>query len=182
MRYTPYIRLVIFAAIAFALGLVVQQDPGQQTLTITEKGVSITVPRSLEGWHVEQGKGDVLATAATRLGTMSVEMVEVPVTSEEQLAAYMKERHLSFSQGKPDYIVWHEGLDYKFGLRYALAYKATYTDRFLGLPIDAEYWQQDVYWPYKDHYVRIGLRYPDFLARYIEPDRMFIAAGIKLAK
>lgn len=182
VRSFPYIRFLVVTLLAAWLGYLVQKDPGQLTLTIPEKGVSVTVPQSLEGWKVERGQGDVLATGHTRLRTMSLEIVEVPVTHRAQIDGYIKERDEQFRVGKQDYIVWHQGTDYKFGNRYAPAYKATYTDRFLGLPIKAEYWQYDVYWPYKDHFVRIGMRFPEVLSRYVDPDKIFIASGLRLAQ
>lgn len=182
VRSLPYLRVIVLTVLAAWLGYLVERDPGQTTLTIPEKGIAVTVPQSLEGWQLQQGEGAVLVTGHTRMRTISVELVDVPAKSKEDLAAYMQERHSQFKQGKDTYIVWHEGTDYKFGNRYAMAYKATYRDRFLGLPVTAEYWQHDVYWPYKDRFVRIGMRYPEFLARYVEPDKIMLGAGLKLAK
>lgn len=116
------------------------------------------------------------------LRTLELEIVAVTPQVGQTVNDLMDLRHAELKIDKVDYIAWHQGLDRKFGNQLAYAYKATYWDRLLGLPLMVEYWQQEFYWPYREGYARIGLRYPLFLARYHEPDRAMIAAGLKLGR
>lgn len=181
-RRWPAVKPLALLTVAVGLGILVQGNPGHQTLTVPERNFSVAVPRSLEVWRLEQGQGAVLATGRTLLRTMELEIVAVTPQPGQTVNHLMDQRHADLRINKADYIVWHQGLDRKFGNRLAHAYKATYSDRLLGLPVMVEYWQQDFYWPYREGYARIGLRYPLFLARYHEPDRAMIAAGLKLGR
>jgi hypothetical protein len=176
------IRPIVLLGLAVGLGMIVQGNPGHQTLTVPERDFSVSVPKSLEGWSLEEGEGAVLATGRTWLRTIELEIVAVTPQPGQTVNDLINQRHTELKVGKTDYIVWHQGLDRKFGNRLANAYKATYWDRLLGLPLIVEYWQQDFYWPYREGYARIGLRYPLFMARYHEPDRIMIAAGLKLGR
>lgn len=178
-RVHSLIRLVLFVCVAGGLGYLVERDPGRVSLPLPDKGFTVSVPADLEGWRLERGSGDILVTGHTLLRTMSLEIAEIPVTRQEDLPAYMKQREATLKAGKQDYVVWHMGEDYKFGSRYAQAYKATYSDRFLITPFHAETWVNDVYWPYQGHFLRITMWYPDRLARYVEPDKVLLAAGLK---
>ena len=180
-RATAIIRLCVLIVVATVLGNLVERDPGHTTLGLPDKGIAVTVPANLEGWRLTPGQGEVLVTGQTRLGLVSLEIAEVQVFAKTDIPAVVQQRHALFRKGKQEYTVWYEGDDYRFGQRYAPTYKATYRDRLPGLPLTAEFWQYDVYWAYKDHFVRIGMRYPDLMSRYVEPDKILIAAGLWLA-
>jgi len=175
------IGLVSLILVAAALGNLVLRSPGHTTLGLPDKGIEVKVPANLEGWRLTPGTGELLVMGSTRLGLVSLEIAEVQVPAKADISAFMAQRHAEFKRGKQDYVVWYEGEDFRFGRRYAPTYKATYRDRLPRLALHVEFWQYDVYWPYKDHFVRIGMRYPDFMSRYVEPDKMLIAAGIWLA-
>lgn len=182
-RHLPLAKLALFIILAVWLGYVVEQNPGRVTLSLPDRGVSVSAPRNLEGWVLEPGEGDVLVKGHTRGGLVTLEIVQVPVDqgSESSIYGYIAERHSQVRQGKTGYIVWHQGMDAKFGLRHAPTYKATYQGQILG-PFRGEIWQYDSYWPYRGQYARISMRYPDFLINYVYPDKALIAASIKLEK
>lgn len=175
------IRLGLLILLSLGLGYIVQRDPSQHTLTLPEKGISVTLPDGLEGWVLAPGEGDVLVTGHTHLNLFSLEIAEVTATATE-IDAYMEQRSAVVRIGKDSYKAWHIGTDSRFGRRVAPTYKATYQERLAHLPFRVEHWIYESYWPYRGHYVRISMRYPDFLTRYVEPDKYMLAAGLKLDK
>jgi len=181
MSQTPrLVRLLAFTIAAVILGYLVERDPGRVTLSLPDRGISLAVPKNLEGWVLEPGEGDTLVEGTTRLGLVTLEIATVPVKENGDIDSYIVSRHKELKEGKADYIVWHQGPDSKFGFRPAPAYKATYQGKVGWWPFTTEIWQQDVYWPYRGNYARISMRYPNFLINYVYMDRLMLAGNLKL--
>lgn len=178
-RLMPVAKLALFLILAVWLGSVVQRLPERFTVSLPDQGVTVSVPKNLEGWVLEPGEGDLLVKGHTGTGLVSLEIVKVPATREEEVQRYMEKRHKELRPGKEEYVVWHQGIDSKFGQRRAQTYKATYQGPIWG-PFKGEIWQYDSYWPHRGQYVRISMRYPNFLLNYIQPDKAFIASHIQL--
>ncbi len=179
-RWPSLVRLLVFTLVAVLLGYLVERDPERITLTLPERGVTVAVPKNLEGWALTPGEGDLLVEGETRLGLVSLEIVEVPVRENGDIDGFIVSRHKELKVGREEYIVWHQGMDSKFGYRPAPTYKATYEGKIGWWPFPTEIWQYDVYWPYRGHYARISMRYPDFLVNYVYMDRLMIAGNLKL--
>ena len=181
-RLLPYGRLLLFVALAVWLGYVVQADPQRVTLSLPDKGVTVSVPKNLEGWVLEPGEGDVLIKGKSSGGLVTLEIAHVPVHQNGDIYGFIQDRHKRVKAGKEEYIVWHQGMDSKFGLRPAPTYKATYQGPILRGLSKTEIWQYDSYWPYKGQYARISMTYPNFMVQYVHMDKMIIAASLKLAR
>lgn len=181
-RLYPYARLLLFLGLAIWLGYVVQVDPQRLTLSLPDQGVSVSVPKNLEGWILEPGEGDVFVKGRSRGGLVTLEIAHVPVPQNGDIYGFIQERHKQVKQGRDEYIVWHQGMDAKFGMRPAPTYKATYQAPILGGLKQTEVWQYDSYWPYKGEYARISMTYPDFMIEYVQMDKALISASLKLAQ
>lgn len=179
-RVLPVARLALFIVLAVWLGGVLLRMPSRLTLSLPDRGVEVAAPRNLEGWVLEPGEGEVLVKGHSMGGLVTLEIVRVPVAQDE-IDRVIAKRNGELKAGKENYIVWHQGMDAKFGYQPAPTYKATYTGRIWG-PLKGEIWQYDSYWPYRGQFARISMRYPNFLASYIYPDKMFLGANIKLEK
>lgn len=177
--FAPWLRVSLWLTLVLLLGMAVQRAPGRVVLSQPHRGIDLSVPRNLEGWRLEPGEGNLLATGRTRTGWVSLEIVDTAVALDGDLDGYIAKRHQELKAGRSNYRVWHHGEDAKFGMRPAPAYKATYDGQLVG-PLKTETWQYDVYWPYRGRYARISMRYPNFMANYVFPDRLYIAAGLRL--
>lgn len=178
-RLFDRLRLPLFIVLALWLGFLVEATPGTATYRLTD-GSSVTLPRSLEGWHLEPGEGDMLLHGGTRFGTMELEIEKTHVPVGANLSAYIAERHTKLFAANDDYQIRLKGELKPFGPNQLPTSHAVYNGKFLGL-FTTRYAQHDVYLPYKWSYVRVGLYYPEFLDDYMTPDTLFLANNLKLA-
>lgn len=178
-RLLPAARLAVLVVLAAWLGWVLMRKPEELTLSLPDRGVTVSAPRHLEGWVLKPGEGDILVRGHTRLGLASFEIAIVPVSEESHLQAYLEERYARLKEAHREYVVWRRGADTRSGRRNAPTYQATYRGKILG-PLQGRILQQDTYWPYRGRYARISFRYPALLAAYVHPDKAYIASRIKL--
>ncbi len=180
-RVPPLVRLCVWLIVAVVLGFVVEKTPGMRTFELPEGRGTIAVPDSLEGWSLERGEGDVLLRGATRLNLMEMEVVKVPAKSEEDLLAYIRDRHDRLWREKEDYQPRLKGEVRRFGLVPVPKGFAVYDDRLPWLPVTVRYVLEDAYFRQRGEYLRITLRYPEPVASYVEIDEYIIAGQLKLA-
>lgn len=177
-RWAP-LRLLGLIGLSFWLAALILPDPALEQISLEEPDITIALPKNLEGWKLVQGEGDLLLRGDSRLDLMELEIERVPVGAKGDLFQSIERRHQQIRQGKEEYAVIFRGEDWRFGNQKLQAYRARYRDRVLGLPIRGLVWQHDVYWPYQGGYLRIGMRYPDIAANYVEPTKYMIAASLR---
>lgn len=178
MRYGPLLRFGLLVALALVLGRIVLADPGLQTIAVPERQLSITLPESLEGWKAVPGTGNLILTAATRLSLATLEIVDTELPAEGDIRAFTAERLRTIrANGARGYLLWEEGPE-RYG---PMTYHAAKWTALAPLgPLSVTYWSLDHYIVHNGSYLRMTLRYPDFMWRYFRPDRWMIGGSLEL--
>ncbi|HYF95766.1 MAG TPA: hypothetical protein VD969_26415 [Symbiobacteriaceae bacterium] len=182
---TPgWVRLLLLVVAAGVIGFLAEATPGITVFQLQGNLGYIAVPRSLEGWQLTPGPGDVLVQGRTRLGLMELELekTNVPIRDDlvpDNLTAYIAGRHSCLFQAHEGYQARLHGEYQPFGIHRVPTARAVYDAKLLGLPVRMV--QHDAYWQLQSQYVRVGMRFPEFLDRYFWPDQYFIANYLNLA-
>lgn len=175
-----WLRLLLLALTAVWLGYLSLSAPGITVLQLSGNLGYFAVPKSLEGWQLTEGTGDMVARGRTRLGLMHLELERTPVSIGDNLAVYVAERHGRLFLAHDDYQIRLRGELQPFGIHQAPAARATYNGRLLGAGIRMV--QHDAYWQLQGNYLRVGMTFPEFLDRYFWADQYFIANYLNLAQ
>ncbi|HYG59104.1 MAG TPA: hypothetical protein VD902_13670 [Symbiobacteriaceae bacterium] len=162
------------------LGYLSLATPEVQTIRLADGASTIAFPRSLEGWKVTAGEGNILARGTTRLNIIALEIETTGVPVIGPLAEYISDRHSKLWQQETDYQIRLKGELRDFGRHRAPISRAVFAGTFMG--IKTRMVQHDAYLTYKGEYVRIGLRFPEFLDEYTANDQIFIANNIQLGQ
>lgn len=173
------LRPLLLIGLSIWLGSLVLSSPGLERITLEEPGITVALPKNLEGWRLDQGEGDLLLRGDTRLQIMELEIEKVIILPGENLADWVERRHQELLRGKEEFAVTFRGEDWRFGNKKMQAYRARYRDRILSLPLRGVVWQHDVYWPYQGGFLRVGMRYPDIASNYVEPTKYMLAASLR---
>ncbi|HWI63747.1 MAG TPA: hypothetical protein VNT75_18075 [Symbiobacteriaceae bacterium] len=173
-----WLRLLIYSAAALWLGYLVLATPEITVFQLAGDRGYIGVPASLEGWSLAEGSGDLLVQGHTRLGLMTLEVERTGVPLDGALTAYISQRHARLFLDHDDYQVRLKGEYQPFGIHHVPTARAVYDGELLGLKVRMV--QHDAYWLLDERYVRIGMRFPEFLDRYFWADQYFIATYLNL--
>lgn len=171
-------RLLFLAFFSILLGYMVFRTPGLKTVDFPDGSGYITVPRSLEFWRIEPGEGELLLKGHTLFRLNQLEVVRTHVTNPEDLLTYIATRHQQLFQVTDEYQGRLRGEIRRFGLVPFHSARGVYTDWVLGLPIRGQIVQHDVYVVHQGEYLRVGLRFPIVLERYVGMDPYVIAADL----
>lgn len=174
-------RFAFFAALSVWFGYVAMADPAVMTLAVPERDLSLVLPVTPEGWRAEPSEGDQLLRASTRLRLATLEVVDTGLAVSGDLGALMAERAAATRATFRNHIIWEQGAErFAGGLHQSVKWTARQPLAFL--PLTVEYWSLDYYIPHQETYLRLTLRYPNFMWRYFRPDRMVIGSSLRLAR
>lgn len=175
----PLLRFGLLAVLALILGGMILADPELHTVAVRGGDLAVTLPVSVEGWHVKPSTGNLLLSAETRLSLATLEIVDTELPAQSDLRAFTAQRVSLGRVHARDLFVWEEGPE-RYGSNTYHAVKWTASERLGPLPLKVSYWTLDHYVAHKGTYLRMTLRYPHFMWRYFRPDRILIGGSLML--
>jgi hypothetical protein len=179
-RLWSKLRLPLVLVLAISLGYLVESTPKSLVVPMNDGAGTVTVPRSLEGWRLKPGQGDLLLSGGTRLGLMKLQIATTGVTDAAVLGSYIADRQQADFLAHENYQTRLKGEIRTWGDQRMPVARAVYDGKFLG--VTTRFVQHDVFLPYRGQYVRVGLTFPEFLDNYLGPDQYFLATHLTFAQ
>lgn len=179
------IRLIPWLlALVYVLGLGAGWEsflpPGLSDYRFPEHGLSVTLPRSLEGWRlIPTSVPDQVLLATTRGGLVTFSAEKTAAPASTPLEAYSDQQEALWRPHLPGYDLQIRAPE-RFGRLSGYTTIKEYTGSFLGLAMRRQ--RLDFYFPHRGFIYHVRYDVPEKLLTYFRPDYRLIITGFKVEK